>query len=490
MTDFDPDAYLTQSSDSKAFDPDTYLSQKAPESSEAPSQWSLSNLGRQAGLAGRAVIQGVTALPAMAADVGVAGRNLYENLSKGVMPTLSDFNPLSNTGPKSPQTYELPSQSFNRALTQAGFPEPQNTTEAVTGALESGLAGSRLPAPVAGEQAPSNFVSPQKGLTPAQQQALEQGTAIGMKATPGQASGSKPLQQIEASLESNPWTSSPANAAKANNAAILNRSWAKAIGEDSNTVDSTTLARANDRLGEVFDSVRDARPRQIDPTEFTQQMSKIESDFEGLLPGGGIADHKLVQRLMSYAESGQATGEQLGGLTSKLGKAATREMSSPGGDREMGQALYQVKDYVDDLVSKGLSPEEASNYNTARQQYRSLMQLTSRVNNVNPSTGNVSGASMASFLQKSDKQGYLYGKNQSDPYAATRFAQAFKPIVGDSGTATRTSLNLANMAALPLSVPANLLSRAYYKGLLTPGLPDQRTLSSLSMGAVGANASQ
>ncbi len=85
------------------------------------------------------------------------------------------------------------------------------------------------------------------------------------------------------------------------------------------------------------------------------------------------------------------------------------------------------------------------------------MQLTSRAGIVNPATGNVSGASLANKLQQSDRSGYLFGGNQSDLYNAARFASAFKPIVGDSGTATR-SMNLKDMA---LAIPGNISSWAY-----------------------------
>jgi hypothetical protein len=47
-------------------------------------------------------------------------------------------------------------------------------------------------------------------------------------------------------------------------------------------------------------------------------------------------------------------------------------------------------------------------------------------------------------------------------YQATRFAQAFKPLVGDSGTATRTmELTPLNMM---LAMPTNLAARAYTSG--------------------------
>jgi hypothetical protein len=451
-----------------------------------PPRSTMQEIRRQAGLVGRAVTQGVASLPMMAMDAGVAARNLATNLAHGETPTLADFNPFAKTGGTT-QTYELPSTTFNRALTEAGVPEPSGFAEKAAGFVEAVLTGSRMPAPSPAARAPTNFVSPTtKGLTETQRRALEQGEALGMKTTPGQAKGSRPLQQVEAKLESQPWTSGPASAIKANNAEVLNKAWAKAIGEDATVVDSAVMARANDRMAQVFSAVRDQTPRAIDTQKASDTLRQINLEFEGLLPNGAsVTDNALVSRLVAYADEGTATGEQLGSLTSKLGRAAAKQMTSAGGDRDLGLALFRVKDYVDDIVESGLSSEQAALYNTTRQQYRALMQLTARVGNVNPNTGNVSGASIASYLQKSDKRGFLYGGNTSDAYSATRFAQAFKPIVGDSGTATR-SLGLNDLLSLPLGLPANVLSRAYYGGYLTPGAPSPEALQHFVMGSVTA----
>jgi hypothetical protein len=310
------------------------------------------------------------------------------------------------------------------------------------------------------------------GLNPTQQQAAQAGTDLGMQLTPGQQSGNKALQQMEAKLESQPWTSGPFNQLKASNQEVGNQVVANAIGENSKVVDASTLGAANDRLGQVFESVRSPTTSiQTNPTATTTIIDKIDQDMQGLIPGS-IRDNALVARFESIANQGSATGEQLGSLSSKLGKAAYKNMTTQAGDRDLGQALYQVKDHVDDLLQSSLSPDAAAGYATARQQYRTLMQLTSRLGVVNPSSGNVSLPTLANRLQQSDKGGFLYGRNQSDLYNVARFGKAFQPVVGDSGTATRSW----NIADLPLGIPANLAARAY---LSAPG-------AAIARGLVGA----
>jgi hypothetical protein len=306
------------------------------------------------------------------------------------------------------------------------------------------------------------------GLNPAQQDAMSAGLNLGFRATPGQVSGSIPLQQVEAFMESHPATSGPFNSIKASNNSTLNRIWASGIGEDSPTLDSVTLGNAANRIGQVYEGVKGQGPVQIDPDSFLGKLAQTESDYQGLIGDGtkSITDHPLVKRFMNNAANGSATTEQLTDLASKLGKSSYNQMTSGSGDRQLGMALGDVKDHVDDVLVNGLRdsgrPDLADALNTARGQYRNLMLLTGRGNVVNPSSGNVNGRALASVLQQKDRSGFLFGNNQSPLYDAARFAQAFQPLVGDSGTATRMgSLNPMDWA---LSIPGNIASHVYTSG--------------------------
>lgn len=299
------------------------------------------------------------------------------------------------------------------------------------------------------------------GLSRSQQQIMQTGQAMGMRLTPGQASGSRALQQLEAKLESQPMTSGPFNDIKAANQSVVDSAWAQAMGAKPQPVDSALLASVNDRLGSVFESVRNRNSIiATNPEATTTALDNIDESVRGLLPGGAnIRNNPLVSDLETLAQSGGITGKQLGQLSSKLGRAAAKQMTSQGGDRDWGQALFEVKNHVDDLLQQSLSGPEAVEYAAARQQYRAMMQVTARTGNVNPSTGHVSSPNMANYLQKSDRRGYLFGGNESDAYNAVRFGQAFKPIVGDSGTATRSAL--PSPVNFLMSVPLNLATKAY-----------------------------
>lgn len=295
------------------------------------------------------------------------------------------------------------------------------------------------------------------GLTQSQDKLLKWAQDRGFKVTPGQATGSRSLQQMEAKLESQPMTSGKFNAIKEQNQAKLNEIVANALGETSKTVDFNVLGKAHDRIGGVYKMVANDKTTPVDADIFLNNLGKIESEFEGLLPTS-IIDNPLVKRYMFYAEKGEATNRQLQDLASKLNKAAYNQMTSANGDRQVGMALGQVKEIVDDELQKGMTGATLDAFKKARAEYRTLMTVM-KPGVINPATGNVSGATLANVLQRTDRTGYTFGKTGNDLYNAARFAQAFKPIVGDSGTATRSMIT--NPIEAVASIPFSLATHAY-----------------------------
>lgn len=316
------------------------------------------------------------------------------------------------------------------------------------------------------------------GLTSAQESALAAGRRLGMRTTPGQATGSKVLQQMEAKLESQPASSGTFFDIKRNNAQTLNRSVAAEMGEIADDISPDVLDRAYNRMADVFNSVADDLPRPVDPDRFLAGLSRVEAENEGML-SQSLMDNPLVQRYFTLASSGQPTGAQLNNLQSQLGKAAqSKRMTDPA----QAQALREVQNLILDDIGRGLSPEAEAAFREARSQYRVFSMIADKPNILNPSTGTISGPNLASTLQRTDRTGFALGRNQSPMYDAARFAQAFKPLVGDSGTATRSPLNMLELAA---SVPINMGTRAYAS---TPGVNVANTLTTIMRDGVAPNS--
>jgi len=299
---------------------------------------------------------------------------------------------------------------------------------------------------------------PSAGLTAAQQAILGRGKEMGFRTTPGQETGSRSLQQMEARMESSPFTSGPFNAIKDANQKILNRSTAQAIGVNSDELSNPVLAQAQRQISNVYKQVASPEIKKLDGNTIQTGIELVDNAFEGLTTQP-LKSNIFVKQLQDLAAKGEASGNQLQTLSSKIGKRAKNEMTTAMGDRELGSALFQLKEMVDDALAQGLSKEQQAAFQLARANYRNLMTIRSNQGVVNPSTGNVSGLNLASALTRKDPQGFVFGSNQTPMYEAARFAQAFKPIVGDSGTATR-SMEVSPLSMM-LAAPTNIAARAY-----------------------------
>ena len=309
-------------------------------------------------------------------------------------------------------------------------------------------------------------------LTEAQKAILDRGKAMGFRTTPGQETGSRSLQQMEARLESNPFTSGTFNEIKATNQSVLNKAAAQAIGVDAAELSNPVLAQAQRQISAVYNKVASPNVQKLDQMYVMNGIDLIDSAAEGLTTQP-FKTNIFVKQLQELANKGEATGNQLTTLSSKIGKRAKNEMTTANGDRELGQALFQIKEIVDDQLAAGLSAADQAAFQAARANYRNLMTLRSNPGVVNPSSGNVSGLNLASALTRKDPRGFMEGTNTTPMYEAARFAQAFRPIVGDSGTATRmmeiTPLNML------LSMPTNIAASAYTS---TPAIAAARRLQS------------
>jgi hypothetical protein len=340
----------------------------------------------------------------------------------------------------------------------AGLLQPSTSTGETVGNALMGAAGG------AGGQAAINGITRVAGragnmLTQGQQQAAQGGQRLGMRLTPGKASGSTTLQKMEAALESNPMTAGGFDAIKGGNWTAVNRAAAQSIGETADELSTPILARAEHRIGQVFDQVADPTPVRLDPVTVGGRLRAIAQDSEGMMMGNAnLGQNGLWTRLDNFVNSaGGATREQLRQLSSNMGKAARANMTTQNGDRALGEALFAGQEVVEDAIQGTLNQAEQQAYAQARQQYRNLMLLTAKTNVVNPSSGNVSGRALANTLMQKDRGGFTMGRNATDMYDAARFTQAFPSIVGDSGTATR-SMGAADYLT---GLPGNLLTRMY-----------------------------
>lgn len=202
-----------------------------------------------------------------------------------------------------------------------------------------------------------------------------------------------------------------------------NRAAAQSVGSSGSVLDQPEIAAQHVRLGGIFNQARDPNVA-INMTG--QTAGEISTAAQGLNQSSRAAleGNSEVADLMVHLKNGTANAEQLGTISSRLGKEASAQMRSQGGDRALGQALFAIKDHVDDLVGTSITdPALQASYGAARGEYRNLLTLTGRPTILNSSTGDVNMRNLGNYLQKYDQAGFTRGGNTSPLYEAARFGQ-------------------------------------------------------------------
>lgn len=375
---------------------------------------------RQLGLAGRAAVQGVASLPMMAMDAGVSARNLIENAAHGVYPSWQNLNPFSEAG-WAPGKYghELPSQTFNKALTDVGLPEPKSTSEKVASFIESTLTGSRIPAPQAAKQAPTGFVRP--AATQAEQ-VLRESRDAGYVVPPTTA---KP-NMVNKLTEGFAGKLTTAQAASIKNQEVTNDLVRKALGmQKGEPITPQSLKSIRDTAGKIYEQIADAGDIVPD-AEYLKDLAQlgrgadeIASAFPGANVGATKQINEVVDSLLQDKFSSKAALQYLRELRKQASGNLSGMNAADPAKQALGMAQREAASTLEDLIERHLSAngmeDIAKSFGTAR---RAIAMSHSVENALNETTGNVIAGKLTQQMVKGKP---LSGELET----VARFGQAF-----------------------------------------------------------------
>jgi hypothetical protein len=207
-----------------------------------------------------------------------------------------------------------------------------------------------------------------------------------------------------------------------------NKAAAEYVGSEADALKQPAIAQRSKEFGQIFGQARS--PDVTVP--IPPQTSQIMSDAEAGIPGEAkqkFWGNPQINDLMTHLQSGDATAQELGTISSRLNTASSGELSSRNGNRELGLALKDVQEHVDDLVGNSITdPVLKAAYDTARPEYRMFMTMIKRPTILNSSTGDVNLRNLGNYLQRYDSGGFMgVGRNASlntsDLYNAARSGQ-------------------------------------------------------------------
>jgi hypothetical protein len=182
---------------------------------------------------------------------------------------------------------------------------------------------------------------------------------------------------------------------------IISAIGAQALGADPATkLDAAGLGEVKQGIGKLLDIGRNAGNITLGAPE------NILNDLSDIAKNRGfdstnidiLAKNPAVKNVIARVQTGALNGEQMGQLSSELGKEAESVIKN---NYSAGKALLDMKDYLEQQISTSLPQGLREAYNIGRQRYKTLMDL---VPHVNPGTGEVDATGLVRQYSKYETQ--------------------------------------------------------------------------------------
>jgi hypothetical protein len=380
-----------------------YSPSTAAEESTTPFQDAWGAAKHQLGQAAKAVVNAATALPMMAMDTGVAVRNLGSNLSKGITPTLADFNPFAKTG-GTPQDTELPSSTWHKGMNDI-FGAPQNTAERVNDValpmlLGAGAASEGAPAairsvmggPEVAEQAPANFVSPDTQKQQLLAQTIKRGQDLGLVVPPRTTNPNA----FNATVETIGGKIATQQAASVKNQPIANTVAARELGlnPDAPLTPGAVKGVISD-AGKGYEAVRNVGKVATDD-DYLNTLMDVSAKAAG--PAASFPGSKPSPLLGEIDSLLQSSFDASHAVDKIAELRDSSSMAYRAGDTRLGSGYRQLSNALEDQIDRSISKNPDVDPATVTN-FRASRVLAAKAHSVlealNPATGDVSMRSLA-----------------------------------------------------------------------------------------------
>jgi len=367
-------------------------------------------LKRQLGLTGRAVAEGLGALPLVAMDAGVAVRNLA-------------------TG----SNYDSPSSMYTAGLDQI-FPKRENLLEKGVGLAAGALASSRLPVPQLKTPTPVGFRAVPAGPNAVRNATLAEGRKAGYVVPP--ATSRPNIGNVL--LESLGGKAQTQQVAGLRNQKITNDLARQALGLPKGTpLEPSTLASVRADAGKAYEAVASSGVIRTDGqyldelAKLTEQSDIVAGSFKSLDFGATQKIKDLQTGLLEDTFDARAAVS----LIRQLRETASAKFRAGGEDDiALARASREAAGIVEDMVMRSLRQAGKAKLADDFARARVLIAKTHAVEDaLNPGTGNVVAARMTAELRKGKP---LTGELQTIAKMGAAFRPDMAEVLGSPGVST------------------------------------------------------
>lgn len=425
---------------------------------QAPPRTTGQELGRQLGLTARIPIDAIASIPLMAADAGIATRNWLGG-----------------------SEYPLASKMYEDAMANY-FPKPETRIEKGVNIAGQMIAGSKLPAPQAAQQALANL-NPQTMRQMALAQAAQESYVV-PPSTVNPSTTNKVLESIggkiateqDASLRNQKVTDALVKRALGvSNDEVLNPAVLEGLRQKAGQVYEAIGKSGNVKADQRFIDEVAKLPKSIADEIAPKVTAQVDSSAGGAIRRGyeEVPASVLMQKLRELRFESQRNLSPLAAQNPESAK--------------LGKAQKKAAEFVEELLMRHLRSNNAGKLADEFADARKLIAQTHTVQKaMNEVTGEINAAKLAQQLAKGKP---LSGDLRKVAEFSTAFPKASRLIL-DSGPVRNTDVILgAGTAAMsreptyllyPFArqmVRAGLLSDAGQRVLTTPGLQQHPSLA-------------
>lgn len=242
------------------------------------------------------------------------------------------------------------------------------------------------------------------------------------------------------------------------NQAAINRSAAKAIGENADNVSEGVLASANNRFGSEYARLNAAANPDPAHSAFVGALNRIDAQnaARGAFARSDIA--KEVEKGLELSYQGSLPGTAYQAIRSELGTAAKK--AAAGGDSSLADAMKAMQKGLDEAAKDSLSAADQKALDLVRKQYAAFKVLTK---GQVVEAGNVSPARLATALRQQNPTGFKTGQINSDLMDIARIGQAFKPVQNPNSSMPSVMQRLAEspLTVAPMAMANRMIGNTY-----------------------------
>jgi len=294
-------------------------------------------------------------------------------------------------------------------------------------AVGGAIAGALLPSGVA------RAVTPFRA-TPARQQAVETLRREGVKPTAGDATGNKSLRYAENEIGGGATARIVEQQQDDFTRAALRRA-----GIDADRATPEVIDGAFKRIGGEFDRIA-ANNTVVGDAKLGKDLTDIVDEYKNLVGPGAqapVVENTAIEIARKAIVSGEMNGKTYQSLASRIARQARKSR----GDPEKQEALYALREALDDAFERTLqttgNPADFTALKEARRQYRNMLVIEKTATGAGEgaAAGAISPAKLRQATVSQDRRGYARGKGDFAELA--RAGEAVMSPMPQSGTAPR-----------------------------------------------------